>query len=241
MPDSICYLIAHTPRTGSNWLCEVLANTGQAGIGHVNRAGLFVGYGDHLSKPDVWPGKVDEYFAGSTTSNGVCGMKSDWDYLDRLADHFPDGAFETLMARYTHHILLTRSDVVAQAVSLWIAAWSGVYTSVNAHQPHKKDPLQAPYSFKDIVKRIDRIKMETRRWRTWYAQQGITALELVYEDMAAPGEMVKTAQRIFEFLGLKPPAQIETALTLRPQTNPLKASYAARFRQEWGEQEPSLV
>jgi LPS sulfotransferase NodH len=240
MKYRVSYLIAHTPRTGSNWLCEVLAATGKLGIGHVNRAGLFVGYGPALKKAGVWPDKVFEYFRDSTTPNGVCGMKSDWDYLDTLAEYFPPGALDEILEGYTHHIFLRRADTVAQAVSLWIAAWSGVYTSVNAGKPHKKNPLDVPYKYHEIDKRVKRIKREEMRWLRWYAAQDISPHIVYYEEMAKPGGMEQVVRGIFDYLGVQAPDTINTQLNLHLQTNPLKASYVARFLAERIERERAV-
>jgi len=230
----VTYLIAHTPRVGSNWLCEVLANTGLAGIGHVNRAGLFIGYGEGIKND--YPDNLNRYFADGTTPNGVCGMKSDWHYMDGLARHLGDDAVIELLERYTHFIWLKRDDVVAQAVSLWIAAWSGVYTSKNAGLPGKKDPTQVPYDAAQIIKRHFRIDDENRRWGNWFNQMGIRPLELSYEYMHMT--MEGTIIDVFTHLGVGRPENIATEFSLRLQENPLKQQFIDRFKEERGIDEP---
>lgn len=232
-PDPV-YLIAHTPRTGSNWLCEVLATTGQVGIGHVNRAGLFVGYGEGLAKPGHYPTKVNEYFCDSKTANGITGMKTGWDYLDLLDKHFVDGAVDEILGRYTDYIHLQRKDMVAQSVSWWVAAWSGVFTSVNAGKPDKKNPADTPYDYDQILRRYKSIEADNTRWRNHFKDRGIKPLVVYYETMQRPGGMSATVKRIFKHLGLAKPANIITEVTLERQPMPLKQVFIERFKGEAG-------
>ena len=229
MTENITYLIAHTPRTGSNWLCEVLFHAGNAGNVDPNRAGLFVGYGPGLAKPGVYPDKIDEYFTDSTTANGVCGMKSDWGYLDMLDSHFPAGALDAILKRYTHFIYLYREDVVAQAVSWYIAAKSGVFTSVNRNAPGKGDPLAVAYDRAEIAQRIERITDADNRWRTYFEAHAIDALWINTEAMVAKGGMTKAVRAIYKHLGIAAPRVFKTQHTLQKMDNPLKAEFVERY------------
>lgn len=221
------YLVAHTQRTGSNWLCDVLAHTGIAGIGDVNRCGLFVGYGEGLAAPGVYPEEVDEYFRDSTTPNGVCGMKSDWDYLDMLDRHLPEGAVDEILGRFTHFIYLRRRNRLAQAVSWYIAAQSGVFTSANGGKPGKGDPLVVPYNRAEIDKRLARIEAASQRWMYWFSLNGIEPLFVTYEKMEA--DISETVQRVLRFLGIDAP-DMPIEFTLQKQVNPLKAEFIARYK-----------
>lgn len=226
------YLIAHTPRTGSNWLCEVLAATGQAGIGHVNRAGLFIGYGPAIA--DQYPENIERYFSDSTTPNGVCGTKSDWSYLhDHIERYLPAGALDAIMGRFTHFILLQRRDFFAQAVSLYIASQSGVYTSVSRNQPDKGDPTKITFDGDAITKNVTRVLTENLEWRAYFRRRNIQPLELFYEDMAA--DMPGTIQQVFEFLGVPPPDYIPAEVTLKRQVNPLKEQFIEKMCAGYGD------
>lgn len=228
MSDHITYLIAHTPRTGSNWLCEVLYHTGKAGRVDPNRAGLFVGYGAGLAH-GVYPDKVDEYFADSTTDNGVCGMKSDWNYLDTLAQYFPPGAVDEIMGRYTHFIYLYREDIVAQAVSWYIAAISGVFTSVNLGKEGKGDPFTVAYDRDEIGRRIAKIISADQRWHDYFKLKDIDPLLIKTEDMQASGGMRSTVREVFKHLGLTAPRSFKTQFELQRMDNPLKAEFIERY------------
>lgn len=221
------YLIAHTQRTGSNWLCDVLAHTGVAGINDVNRCGLFVGYGEGLAAQGVYPEKVDEYFHDSTTPNGVCGMKSDWDYLDVLGQYFPVDAVDNILRRFTHFIYLHRQNKLAQSVSWYIAAQSGVFTSTNRGKPDKGDPLAVSYDCLEIDMRLARIEAASKRWMFWFSRNEIDPLFVTYEEMEA--DMSEAVQRILHFLDVDA-VDVPIQYTLQKQVNSLKAEFIARYK-----------
>lgn len=221
------YLIAHTQRTGSNWLCDVLAQTRRAGVNDVNRCGLFIGYGEGLAAPGVYPERLDQYFTDSATPNGVIGMKSDWDYLDTLDRHIGAGTAEAVLARFTHFIYLRRRDVLAQAISWYIAGYSGVFTSENLGKPGKKNPLDVLYDRDAIKCRLERIFIANARWKDYFKARDITPLKISYEDLRV--DMAGNVGRVLNFLGVSR-EDVRIKYSLQQQINPLKAEFARRYR-----------
>ena len=133
------------------------------------------------------------------------------------------------MSRYTHYIYLYREDRVAQAVSWYIAAVSGVFTSVNRGKDGKTDPLAVKYNRDEIGRRVALIASADQRWRTYFEQQGIDALMIKTEDMLASGGMRATVRSIFKHLGISAPRSFKTQFTLEKLVNPLKAEFIDRY------------
>lgn len=124
------YVIWHTPRTGSNVLCDVLVQTGLVGMKSLNDAGFFIGYGEGVKKA-YEEGAVDAYFARNRTDNGVEGCKLGWDYVEHLNHNLAFGAVDDILAKFDKHLLVRRNNEVAQAVSRLIARQTGQWTSLD--------------------------------------------------------------------------------------------------------------
>lgn len=135
MEPAISYIIAASPRCGSNLLCEALWSTGLAGRPEEH----FLVWHRAVREPErlqadfvkPWlvpaPLFLERVLAKGTGPNGVFGVKIMWNYFDIVIDNMRTipgyrglepsellkAAFPNL--RYIH---ITRSDRVRQAVSL---------------------------------------------------------------------------------------------------------------------------
>jgi trehalose 2-sulfotransferase len=204
------YLICATPRSGSNWLCEVLRSTGN--LGHPD---------DYFWNRPIWyrrwgvtdfPSYFHRLLHEGTTSNHVFGSKMMWDYLAELVPHLAallgltDACpADVLAAAFPdlHHVWLTRHDKVRQGISYYRALETKIWRSTDvATVP----PLDPSFSFGAIDSLVRLVTCEDQAWQDYFQRHGITPLAVAYEDLSQAPEVV--AQRILRYLGLPPPAQL---------------------------------
>jgi len=198
------YLLCATPRSGSNFLCEVLRSTGLAGQPD-----------EYFWNPPVWherwgvadfPTYFRRLLREGTTANGVFGSKLMWDQLEALVPqlaallgrtdaHPPD----VLAATFPnlHYVWLTRHDKVRQGISYYRALETKVWRSTDVP---KAPPIDPPFSFEAIQSLVRLSEWEDQAWQDFFQQHGIEPLVVAYEDLARAPE--KVARRIFRYLGI---------------------------------------
>jgi len=222
------YMMLNTERTGSNLLAELLSSTGVAGINGVERAGFFVGWGSPALKNNG-PEKINEYLRDSTTPNGVTGCKGDFRYLDHIRASLPQGAVEGLMGMFDHFIHITRNDLVAQAVSFYIAGATGEFTSLNIKPPPKRALI---YDKDRIAWIVSRIVGDNARMNRWFYEQDIVPLRVSYEVLV--NDMYGTVGKVLDFINVPMPEKWEPLPTLQQQHDQRKLKWVTRYKQETG-------
>jgi len=257
-PPDIAYLVCATPRSGSTLLCEMLTDTGVAGrpgepfelLRGSNRPRQPREYFEAVDDPavlDLLPpllppapagGPFDErlrtVIREGTTPNGVFGAKLMWGYQAdlqaRLAE-LPDLERRSPAARLAavfgdvRYIHVWRDDNVAQAVSLWRAVQTSAWRAEddNGHEPR--------YSHAGIDHFVRMLEAHRRAWAEWFDAEGITPLELRYEDVDAdPSEAVR---RTLEHIGIEPAGALPEP-ALQRQSGPASHEWAERYRRECG-------
>lgn len=226
MTEPITYLIAHTPRTGSHWLCDVLQRNG-LGIPDADHSALFVGYGPGIAGPG--PRALDAFFEDRLAKGGgLCGVKTDLAYLEHLAQHIQPLDFKAhIFSHVTHYILLTREDQVAQAVSWYLAKHTGYWTS--ADTPRHEVP---PYDRAAIDALVHKIKEDTYRWQGIIQAQDAEPLTLAYEDMLKFGGMNRAVKAICKHVGVAAPKPLDMGSDQEKLDVPQQAEYVERYQNE---------
>ncbi|HKG39287.1 MAG TPA: Stf0 family sulfotransferase [Conexibacter sp.] len=164
------------------------------------------------------------------TANGVWGGKLMWGHvadllsragrLDGLADARLETALRALLGD-VRLVFVTRSDKVAQAVSLWRAVQTQRWRA-DADAPRR--PHDAEYRFTAIDHLVSQLQADEAAWRAWFATHApAEPLELSYEAIAADPRAA--VGRVLDFCGL-PRVAIPDP--------PLRHQRDARSR-EWGE------
>jgi LPS sulfotransferase NodH len=190
------YFVCATPRSGSWFLCGLLASTGVAGRPHEwfwrdTRASLERAWGVRDKRE-----YLELVLAAGTTSNGVFGAKVMFGLLPGL-EPFPRPRF----------VWMRRRDRLAQAASFARAVQTG-------HWHHWDPPARAePEARPDMVEalRAELDELEAG-WERWFAERGVEPLEVAYEELAA--DPAAETRRVLAFLGL--PLDVEPRpLTVR--------------------------
>jgi LPS sulfotransferase NodH len=239
----ISYLVCATERSGSSLLCELLGATGVAGrpgepfevrpaTGRPRQPReYFEGVDDPtildrlapplapLPQPD-WQTRLRAAVEQGTTSNGVFGAKMMWAYLhDFVAHGEPEEQLGPL--EWVH---IARVDKVRQAVSLWRAIQTSQWRAGDRDACVGEPVFHAGA----IAHLKQRLEEHERGWAAWFAERGLSPLEVTYEELSA--DPAATVRRVLDHLGL--PEVPIPAPPLDRQSDDLSRQWAERFREE---------
>lgn len=172
---------------------------------------------------------------------GIFGMRSMWDSVEPLlarlaALNGSKSALEQLEYAFGRlkFIHLSRTDRVAQAVSLTIAEQSGLWHrnadgTVLEQTKALTDPI---YDHDAIAREYDGLTVEAAGWARWFERINFTPHRVTYETLAADPQNAVAA--ILGHIGLDP----LIAQSLQPGTaklgNRINREWASRFRAETG-------
>jgi LPS sulfotransferase NodH len=213
------YVICTTQRTGSNYLCQVLASTGILGrpLDYFNTQGRRAkGWPDY---PDDRERQLDIIVNQGATDNGVYGLKLfayDFDALAALpwTTWLPD----------LHWIFLHREDLLGQAISLTLAKQTGQWRSSGESGGTSR------YDAEAIDHELADIARDNADWRSYFARNGLEPLLLRYEDLvAAPETAVESVARLLAIEGapLIDRSQIDVGIQRDAVSREWRARYLA--------------
>lgn len=263
-PPARPYVVCATPRSGSNLLCDGLIRTGLVGtpVEYFNTR-----YRGALEERWGCDGSLRSYVRAlherRTTSAGYLGVKVQWDQLVPLraeALEIDDGEPEFAMsldflARLlpgATYLRIIREDVNRQAVSLWLALQTDVWT-----QPEVNGDGGAPvamhafYSFEGIERCRRVLENSELHWDRCLRATGIEPHVVVYERLmedrdATIRDAVRRLRPDAEAIDVQPPGirRVNGELTeemverfardrkQRPLPNPLELARGERARQD---------
>jgi trehalose 2-sulfotransferase len=220
-PPKMSIMLASQERTGSEFLCQLMGATSRLG-----RPSEYLNtYWMRRFIPD-FPDNVDDQMAIAhrvgTTVNRCFSMKTHPVHLDRLLGSssvtaaFPNPVF----------VRLHRRDLVAQAVSLYRARYSGQY---HAYAPADREIGFDGEAIRQILIELARGKA---RWDVYFARNGIDPLMIAYEDLAAnPYPIIHAiASRVGEAVDNR---QLDLVSPLQVQQDVQSASWKQRFLDEY--------
>lgn len=217
------YAICTAPRSGSNFLSQLLSSTRQLGrpLEYFNGPGRR--YFDDPDYPDDRSAQVEKILTMGATPNGVYGLKifahqHDWVEGEvRWTALLPDLRF----------IFLRRRDMLGQAISWARALQTGQYR-------HGQAPTgEAAYDGQAILDRLRAIATEYARWEMYFARNQIAALRFVYEDVASePQWAVESVGRLFDLHQISAePRHIGVVV----QRDAISENWRRRFVEEFGD------
>ncbi|HKK15779.1 MAG TPA: Stf0 family sulfotransferase [Gammaproteobacteria bacterium] len=209
-------LIASETRSGSNFLCAVMTETNQLGKPR-----------EYFSKyiPFDNAKTVQERYRyacnNGITANGIISIKlfpEHWEMIEHQFDidkNFPDRCW----------IWLRRKDLLAQAISRHIALNTRSWVS-------DTEPQNPPeYSARGIHRRLRYLANSEARWRIFFTRNGISPLELWYEDIIR--DPLKTIADIASLAGIEIDRSIiKTDVYTKPQRTSLNEEWKQRYLQE---------
>jgi len=210
------YAICAEQRSGSSYLCQVLASTGVLG----RPLEYFNGPGTAAFQPGYPQGAEDqlrEIIGQGATGNGVYGVKLFSADFDRLAairwtERLPN----------LHFVWLNRGDLLGQAISVTRAEQTNQYSSdVGAMAEPYYDPAH-------ITRSLHRLAWAQARWAAFFARCGLAPLLLDYEDVVS--DQQATADRVARLVGLDGPVTVDPdQVYARVQRDTVSETWRARF------------
>jgi trehalose 2-sulfotransferase len=186
-------LIAMLPRTGSTALCSLLEATGVLGIPreYLNPRGPLKPWARRLAASDL-----GEYLEAlrreQSTANGVFALKTLYEDLEPLLDRAP---VAELLGTATF-VYLTRDDLVAQAISNYIAESSGVWHRDPAGELFRSrgggDP-DPPYDETKLLAEHDTLVRRQADWERFFTERQVEPLRITYEGFVGDATAIVTA------------------------------------------------
>ncbi len=209
------YVICATPRTGSYLLCDALAATGVAGYPTEHLSATYQQHWQQRWDAPEYADYISRVLTEGSTGNGVFGTKLHRHQLDHVLRQVtgesevpPERAREVMeqLLSDPRWILITRRDRVAQAVSYTRSMQTDIWWDADADPapPGRPRPAAARFDYAQIEAYRHRLLRWERRWHSWFADSGITAYEVVYEDLVS--DLAGSVAGILAFLGLTIPA-----------------------------------
>lgn len=211
------YVICTTPRSGSNFLSQLLASTGQLGrpLEYFNGPARRVL--DHPDYPDDPEAQLAMILDEGRTTNGVYGFKLFITQFDAVANLGWSRRLPGLA--YVH---LERRDLLGQALSWARATQTGQYRSTSSCTG---TPRYDPALIRNL---LSQIIAEQARWRGYFAVNDIRPLLVIYEEIVAdPARAVEAVGRL---MALESSPRIDPDLVdLTIQRDADTAGWRARF------------
>jgi LPS sulfotransferase NodH len=215
-------VLATDERTGSEWLCQLLAATGVLGRPSEYLNAWWNGKFFLDFPEDVDQQLVIAHRAG-TTPNGVFSIKMHAWEMDRMCA----ASALTRSCPNPVFVRLRRLDLLGQAISL-----------VRARQTERfhgywDETKPATFDADEIQRVMDDLGANARRWSTYLARNGITPLDAVYEDLVREPDRVVGDIAAFAGITLDAPAAVDRPL--RPQRDDTSDEWRRRFVRERGD------
>jgi len=213
------YVVCATPRSGSNFLCQLLASTGALGVPREYFNVVGRRKYDDPDYPEDALDQLRQVLVTGATANGVYGVKIHPFQLAPLAgriDVFAD-------LPNAKALWIRRRDRLGQALSWARAQQTG--------QHRADDPVEgeATYAPEPIERCRTLLEDQDTFWAERLASGGVPTLELFYEDLAeAPQAQV---DRVAAFVGVPGPLRVDpAAVTVRVQRDAVTEEWRAKPR-----------
>ncbi len=169
-------IIASTARSGSHMLGHALHDTGLFGypLEYVNPSNLE--QWKKITQEDSFEGVLNSIKSRRTSSNGVFAIKVHYSHIKQF------GSFQNFTKHFpeAHVVLITRKNILKQAVSFVIASQSGNW--ISGQTSKKKKPIYDGNRIKMIMKRT---MLENASWKYNLQISGSNYLEMEFENIVA--------------------------------------------------------
>lgn len=216
-------IIASTGRCGSHMLGHALYRTNRFGFPLEYAHPKNIAEWKRRLKLDDFRDLIQEIQKRRTSSNGVFGIKIHYPHINQF------GGFQQLIECFpdAYYILLSRKDVLKQAVSLSMARQTGVW--ISGQQPKNDDPK---YNFNDIDNCLRETILNTASWKYKLSAGGCNYIEIDFDNLRQ--NLTDSISKIANFVGVKiEKHEIPTQQVTKKQSNTLNDQWETRFLSEF--------
>lgn len=216
-------IIASTPRCGSHMLGHALQKT--------NSFGFPLEYTNPINFPE-WQkrfGKEDfqdvlaEIQKVRTSPNGVFGIKIHYSHIKQY------GGFARLQETFPNafYVLLTRNDILKQAISLAIARKTGVW--ISGQKPVNENP---EYEFKHIHKCLRELIVYNSSWRQVLRENRCNYIEMNFDFVVK--NIASSIEQVAQFMDVEVKTElIPTQQVTKKQSNSINSEWEKRFLHDY--------
>jgi LPS sulfotransferase NodH len=211
------YVVCATPRSGSNYLCQLLASTGVLGRPreYFNAAGRRkYDDPDYPEQPHL---QLRQVVSTGATRNRVYGVKVHAFQLDPLLDRVDPFAELPRVGA----IRQRRDDALGQALS-WTRA-----QQTNQHRAGDPPQGVAGYDRAQIDSSLDFLARENAWWDDYLARIGVPLLEIRYEDLEADPQ--REVARVADFLRIRSAAVRPEVVEVTRQRDAVTDAWRERY------------
>ncbi|MEM9889035.1 MAG: Stf0 family sulfotransferase [Bacteroidota bacterium] len=235
------YRIWHSARVGSSLLCQLLEDTGVAGMP-----------GEHFVKPSeldfadpngnkTYAAYRNKFWELTTGGQAVAGLKKgahtayDQVHLEELftlkgipKESDPDSIWQDLLPN-CKHIILIRNNKIRQAVSWWKAIQDDVWHLRGKENYTKsKDFYEDKYDAAALRHLYHEAVLREAAAQDYLAQRGLSALTIAYEDLIAHPKLV--LQRVLDYIGIDYSVKGDLKFFYQKTADELNEEWTQRFR-----------
>jgi LPS sulfotransferase NodH len=216
-------IIASTPRCGSHMLGHALHETGCFGfpLEYTTPKNL-VEWRRRLGAKNLQD-VISKLQECRTSPNGVFGIKIHYSDIKEY------GGFAKMVSLFpnAYYILLSREDVLKQAVSLSIARQTGVWI---AGQDATSNTLK--YSYNKIELCLKQTIIDNASWRYKFEASGCSYVEMNFDLVR--NDLIGSIQQIAKFVGIKVKQEkLPTVQVTKKQSSDINEEWARRFKAEF--------
>jgi trehalose 2-sulfotransferase len=214
-------VIASTGRCGSHMLGHALYNTNSFGfpLEYANRGNL--ARWQQRFATDNFAKVMTAIQQHRTSENGVFSIKVHYNHLQQFGGF---GHFKSMFPN-AKYILLSRHDVLKQAVSLAIANQTGVW--IAGQQPVNEHPV---YNAEEITYCLRQTIQFNASWRFILAASGVDYIEMEFNEIKR--DLAGSIAKIAEFVGTEV-STIPDKQATEKQSNALNIEWTRRFLQDF--------
>lgn len=230
------YVLASTPRCGSNMLARALWHTGLAGFAEDYFADAFVldyferwGF-DSDDPQELAAGYVRRLMTYRTSPNGVFGLRI---HAGHLAGLEVD-PYDILQA--PRYIWIQRGDRLRQAVSYTMAEQTGVWILDGTFLPEGTARAAPRYRYEEILRHLRMLDRDASVWEDYFERHEVVPHTVVYEDMVTNYEAGLLS--CLDFLGVGAPASVP-APGIRRQADEVTEEWVERFLRDRRAERPA--
>ncbi len=217
------YVLCSTARCGSSLVGQMLNDSGLAGDPQEYLNPRYAaGYLRSQQLEESARLNAREYLAAlerrRTSPNGVFGMKVHFEHLSAWWTPDRAEARARFLKGFDKFVVLYRRDKIAQAVSLYKALKTQIWTSLDYQFLDEDDPRRAikpEFDPVGISRALAEIIRDETAWRNLLNRQGLPYVELCHEDFVADYE--GQSRWLLEQLGVPPGEAKVTAPRLSKQ------------------------
>lgn len=220
-------IIASTGRCGSHMLGHALHKTNSFGfpLEYVNPANL-AEWKNRLHIDDFHE-VLTEVQRRRTSLNGVFGIKIHYSHIKQF------GGFSHLQEVFpnAYYLLLSREDILRQAVSLSIAKQNGVW--IHGQKPVNNNLV---YNFREIDKCLRQSILENSSWRYVLSAKGCNYIEMKFDQVL--NNPSQSIEEIASFIGIELDSnKIPREQVVKKQSNDINSDWTSRFISDFDEAE----